>query len=214
MIERAVKWMQRGWWGVPLAYAVLLAGTFLGIWAILEPAGVESRIDWPPMFVGSRIVLHAIASVVIAAHILIVLLTARLVFNKFVDPNRYGIRILRPQTGDGVDSPFELVGSYSVRPPDGAISVLEFNHSIQEYWPKGNIILDEAKKTWSARLYIGNTVGRRDIIVAYAGESGRCLLDYFEKVQTKARDCYGISRLSPDIDELDRVQLWRKGETS
>lgn len=211
MINIALKWMQRGWWGVPFAYLTLLASSFVGIWAIIEPIGVADKIEIPPTFVGSRIVLHIIAAVFVAAHVLIGLLTARLIFNKFIDPNRYGIRILRPQPGDGVDNPFELIGSYSERPPDNSLQILEFNSTLQEYWPKSRIIFDHAKKTWSATVYIGST-GKRDILIAHVGENGRCLLDYYEKVQASARGWYGIAKLSPDIQELDRVQVWLKGQ--
>ena len=211
MIDKALNWIERGWWGVIGAYIVVFVTTFVAIWAVLEPMGVGERIDLSSTFATSRIFVHVLAAVVISAHIVIVLLTIKLAYKKLLDAKRFGIKILRPRPGAGVDNPFEVFGSYSKRPPEGALQILEFSPEYQQYWPKSKIVFDDDKKTWSARLHIGGT-GNRDIIVAHIGESGRCLIDYYERVKFEAQAWYGIQELTPDIQELDRVQVYLIGQ--
>lgn len=73
MLEHPSKWLRRNWWGLIVAYLLLLIGIYLLIWQLAEPLGIPDTIETLPPFTKSRIFLHLVLTFLVAPHIALVL---------------------------------------------------------------------------------------------------------------------------------------------
>lgn len=73
MIEMIMKWLQKNWWGVLAAYVIAVAGCYLGIWAGIEPLGIQDKIEPSWLILRERSTYHIVASILLGAHLIIIL---------------------------------------------------------------------------------------------------------------------------------------------
>ena len=73
MFEKPLRWLQKSWWGLLIAYILIIVTTYLAIWQFAEPLGIPDSIDNFPYFVKTRVFLHLSLTLLIAAHITLIL---------------------------------------------------------------------------------------------------------------------------------------------
>jgi hypothetical protein len=71
MLKLARDWLMRAWWGSLIAYPILLIGSFLAIWAVLEPAGIPDELPAPVWPWNTRLVLHIVLAILLASNAVI-----------------------------------------------------------------------------------------------------------------------------------------------
>lgn len=71
-IARAVKQIEQGWWGIPIAYFGLIFAIYPFIWTYIEPTPIEHKITLPE-YVMSRWFWHILLTSFGAAHLTIVI---------------------------------------------------------------------------------------------------------------------------------------------
>lgn len=214
MMAEALKWLQKNLLGVLVAHLIILGVTYLGIWQAAEPLGIPDRIESFPDFAKTRIFIHLVLTVLIAAYLTIFLLVVPTKRKREIQlgPNMYGVKIHHPGSGDDVGASFEISGTYEIKPPQDSIRIMEFSPISQEYWPKKYILYNDKEKKWYSTVHIGASPGeKREIVVAHIGEDGKALLKYFDKVKDKTEKWVGIEVLPPSITECDRLVIKRGG---
>lgn len=125
----------------------------------------------------------------------------------------YGIQIDSPRAMSQIaTSEVVITGSYTVRPPEGALRLFTLTT------PDGKLIqpqaivetFDEERNRWSARVRLARPPRYSLFIVAtIVGKSGEKLWDYYFKVATDGRDIPLAGPLPPDIVECDRIWVER-----
>src|SRR5687768_12290503 len=73
MFSSAYKVLRNSWWGVIPAYLLIFGGTYLAIWAIVEPLAVQDRFQALPDIMYSRGFYHILLCFLLAAHITLVI---------------------------------------------------------------------------------------------------------------------------------------------
>lgn len=73
MIDHAVDWLRKSWWGLAVAYGIVLVASYLTIWQLAEPIGIPDTMDTVPGWVKTRFFFHVVAAVVIGAHATLIL---------------------------------------------------------------------------------------------------------------------------------------------
>lgn len=73
MLEQPIRWLQKHWWGLVVAYFLILCSLYVLIWTVIEPLGIPDRFTQIPDIVSRRIFLHLILSVILASHITLAL---------------------------------------------------------------------------------------------------------------------------------------------
>ena len=120
-------------------------------------------------------------------------------------------KITSHRNGDSVDENIQLRGTYSQKPPDDALAVLELSTTTRKYYFKNAPLLDEATKEWFADIKVrGNPGSERILYVALLGAPGRALQKYFFSVPDQTKGWAGIETLTPDIVRHHSVTVRRK----
>ncbi|HSK74593.1 MAG TPA: hypothetical protein VK892_23035 [Pyrinomonadaceae bacterium] len=213
MFEDAIKWLRKSWYGALVAYSIVFFGVFGIIWYFADPAGIPENIDSLPEFIAKkRIFFHLLLTIIVTAHIIIILLIFELNFFKDNSAKKYEIKIQNLTNGDDVKSPFKISGSYKIKPPEDSIRILEFSPVIAQYWIKNEVFFDESTKQWFVeKIYIGGDDGeRREISVAFLGENSKAFVHYFDKANQDRDKLIGIKKLPTDIQICDKVLIKRK----
>jgi len=73
MIKNAWEWLQKYWWGLIVAYFIVLVASYFAIWGIIEPLNIPGKIENFPSFVNSRVFLHLTIALIVAAYITLAL---------------------------------------------------------------------------------------------------------------------------------------------
>ncbi|MGB3299550.1 MAG: hypothetical protein WBA76_14900, partial [Phormidesmis sp.] len=58
MFSNAQKWLKLKWWGLIVAYLIILFAVYCFIWAILEPLSLPDTMSSSPKFAGTRVFYH------------------------------------------------------------------------------------------------------------------------------------------------------------
>lgn len=73
MLESAIKWLHKSWWGVAVAYPIVLFGVYGLIWYFAEPIGIPDNISKLPDFAHYRIFFHLLIALIITPHVVLFL---------------------------------------------------------------------------------------------------------------------------------------------
>lgn len=208
MFDNAVKWLRRSFFGAFVAYFIVFGLVYGFIWFLAEPIGLPDNFENLPEFIAKkRIFFHLLLSVIITSHIIVMLLIIELNYFKGESVEKYGIKIHHPRNGDDVLVPFRMSGSYTIKPTEGSIRILEFSIGSAQYWIKNEVLFDELTKQWFVeRVHIGGEDGeKKEMSIAYIGDNGKDLVNYFDRTN-QLLDCWiGIKKLSSDIKICDKV---------
>lgn len=74
MLESAKKWLHKSWWGVAVAYPIVLFGVYGLIWYFAEPIGIPDNFSKLPDFTKYRIFFHLLIALIVTPHVVLVLL--------------------------------------------------------------------------------------------------------------------------------------------
>lgn len=75
MISSVMEWLRKKWWGLLVAYALVVAGCYSAIWTVIEPLGIPDTLEcplWPVLI--KRSTYHIAASVFIGSHLTLILI--------------------------------------------------------------------------------------------------------------------------------------------
>jgi hypothetical protein len=73
MFTDAQKWLKSNWWGLIVAYVIILFAMYCFIWTILEPLGISDIIASPPHFTQTRVFYHVGLALLISPYITLIL---------------------------------------------------------------------------------------------------------------------------------------------
>lgn len=73
MFTEAILWLKKKWWGLLIAYTISVVGFYLAIWATIEPFGIPDKFETLWTFFSNRLTYHIAASIVLGAHITLLL---------------------------------------------------------------------------------------------------------------------------------------------
>lgn len=69
MFNLACKWLLRTWWGILIAYAVLVTAAYLAIWAAIEPLSLPDTFQGAPWPINARWFYHVTLAIFAGAHL-------------------------------------------------------------------------------------------------------------------------------------------------
>jgi hypothetical protein len=73
MFEKPLKWLQGHWWGLIVAYLLVLVSAYLVIWQLIEPLNIPESLKALSDLATSRIFIHVILSLLVGAHLTLIL---------------------------------------------------------------------------------------------------------------------------------------------
>lgn len=73
MWQAASEWLGRRWWGLIIAYVLLLAFTYALVWSVIEPLGIPDTFNSLPDWMKSRVLYHVVVTLLVTPHILLVM---------------------------------------------------------------------------------------------------------------------------------------------
>ena len=113
----------------------------------------------------------------------------------------YGITITKPANGYLlVNEEVTIQGRFSKRPPDRSIQLIGFAGG--QYWPHNLGNVEITATSWKGQSY---GQGNYTALVAYVGENGRILFDYFQIAGERDSVYPGLNKLPADVVECDSV---------
>jgi hypothetical protein len=75
-IKKARQWLEEHWLGLPLAYIIIIALTYIALWQLAEPLGIPGSIDGLEQLAGLtkyRFFFHIVLTFLIGAHVTLIL---------------------------------------------------------------------------------------------------------------------------------------------
>lgn len=96
---------------------------------------------------------------------------------------RYGIKIESPREGAQVSEFVEIIGSYTVKPPDNTLRLFTVVPDGHWFWPQAIAQFDSTEKKWYGKVRLGEAPRYAMFIVAAIVDAPRQVLwDYYYKV--------------------------------
>ena len=122
----------------------------------------------------------------------------------------YGIKIEMPRNGAELGGRPEVSGSYTKKPPDGALRLFVVVSDGSYFWPQEVVKqFDTKNKKWYARIYLGGSPSYGAVIIAaIVGQSSQILWDYYYKVGPQT-GWSPIDGWPADVIECDKVGVTR-----
>lgn len=73
MFEKPLGWLRKYWWGLVVAYLLLLIGSYLTIWQVIEPLGLPDNFGEVSEIINTRVFYHLNLTLLFAAHVTLIL---------------------------------------------------------------------------------------------------------------------------------------------
>lgn len=73
MFDKPIEWLNKNWWGLIVAYVLVLISIYFLIWQFAEPLSIPDNFESLPEFAKSRIFIHIILTFLIGSHIVLIL---------------------------------------------------------------------------------------------------------------------------------------------
>lgn len=73
MIDKAMQWLRKHWWGLIVAYAIALVTTYSVIWALIEPLGIPDTFESVTPLLHKRSTYHVLAALLLAPYLVLAL---------------------------------------------------------------------------------------------------------------------------------------------
>lgn len=113
----------------------------------------------------------------------------------------YGIAIIKPSSDYlVVNGQATIQGTFTKRPPAKTIQLIGVGGT--QFWPQNINNIEMTETGWTGKSF--GEDGYR-VLVAYVGENGRSLFDYFQKAGDESGKFPGIDQLPDDVVECDSV---------
>jgi hypothetical protein len=74
MFEKPLVWLRKHWWGIIVAYLLLLISSYFTIWQFAEPLAIPDTLEELPTFTKTRIFFHLNLTLLVTAHLTLILI--------------------------------------------------------------------------------------------------------------------------------------------
>jgi hypothetical protein len=113
-------------------------------------------------------------------------------------------KVSQPAGTDGV----KVTGRCEGNPPAGSVVLIERSSDGSESWPQTDpeVVIDSTSGEWSGLVdFSGDDPGNYRIAVAYVGQSGRAVLDFYKQVvdNNSNADYWPWSDPLPDVIRIE-----------
>jgi ubiquinone/menaquinone biosynthesis C-methylase UbiE len=73
MLKRAGEWLAETWWGLIISYFLLVAGSYVVIWTVVEPLAIPDQFETLWLFMYERWFYHVLFALLVGAHMTLLL---------------------------------------------------------------------------------------------------------------------------------------------
>jgi hypothetical protein len=127
MFDKPFKWLRKYWWGLVIAYLLLLIGAYLTIWQFIEPLGIPDNLGEVSAFIKTRVFYHLNLTLLFAAHVTLIL-DLILRYKERAGKDKQDEKMLLEKIGFGdSDTPIESCWKFSERSNSPQPNLTSFN---------------------------------------------------------------------------------------